>query len=49
LGRKPADELFFTGNCGKVIPVTKVESRDLQPGPMFKTARELYWEFAHGG
>src|SRR4029079_7900686 len=44
-----ADEVFSTGNFGKVIPVTRVESRDLQPGPMFKKARELYWEFAHGG
>jgi branched-chain amino acid aminotransferase len=24
-----------------------VEKRDLQPGPVFKRARELYWEFAH--
>jgi branched-chain amino acid aminotransferase len=44
-----ADEVFSTGNYGKVIPVTRLESRDLQPGPMFKKARELYWEFAHGG
>jgi branched-chain amino acid aminotransferase len=44
-----ADEVFSTGNYGKVIPITRIESRDLQPGPMFKKARELYWEFAHGG
>jgi branched-chain amino acid aminotransferase len=43
-----ADEIFSTGNYGKVIPVTRMETRDLQPGPMFKKARELYWEFAHG-
>ncbi len=44
-----ADEVFSTGNYGKVIPLTRLESRDLQPGPIFKKARELYWEFAHGG
>jgi len=44
-----ADEVFSTGNYGKVIPVTRLETRDLQPGPLFKKARELYWEFAHGG
>jgi branched-chain amino acid aminotransferase len=43
------DEIFSTGNYGKVIPVIRMETRDLQPGPMFKKARELYWEFAHGG
>lgn len=44
-----ADEVFSTGNYGKVIPVTRLETRDLQPGPLFKKARDLYWEFAHGG
>ena len=43
-----ADEIFNTGNYGKVMPVTKYESRDLQPGPVFKRAKELYWDFAHG-
>lgn len=42
-----ADEVFSTGNYSKVVPVTRVETRDLQPGPIFKKARELYWEFAH--
>jgi branched-chain amino acid aminotransferase len=42
-----ADEVFSTGNYSKVVPVTRVEKRDLQPGPVFKRARELYWEFAH--
>ncbi len=44
-----ADELFSTGNYGKVLPLNKVETRDLQPGPVYARARELYWEFAHGG
>jgi branched-chain amino acid aminotransferase len=44
-----ADEVFSTGNYAKVFPITRVEDRDLQPGPVFRRARELYWEFAHGG
>jgi branched-chain amino acid aminotransferase len=44
-----ADEVFMTGNYAKVYPVTRVEDRDLQPGPVYRKARELYWEFAHGG
>ncbi|HTO82324.1 MAG TPA: branched-chain amino acid aminotransferase [Methylomirabilota bacterium] len=44
-----ADEVFSTGNYAKVYPITRVEDRDLQPGPMYRRARELYWTFAHGG
>jgi branched-chain amino acid aminotransferase len=43
-----ADEVFSTGNFGKVLPITRVEDRHLQPGPIFTKARELYWAFAHG-
>ena len=42
-----ADEVFNTGNYGKVQPCTRVESRNLQPGPVAAKARQLYWEFAH--
>jgi branched-chain amino acid aminotransferase len=42
-----ADEIFSTGNYAKVFPITRIEDRDLQPGPVFRRARELYWEFAH--
>jgi branched-chain amino acid aminotransferase len=42
-----ADELFCTGNQGKVLPAIRYEDRDLQPGPVFKRARELYWDYAH--
>ena len=42
-----ADEIFTSGNYGKVQPITKIDSRDLQPGPFFRKARELYWDFAH--
>jgi branched-chain amino acid aminotransferase len=43
-----ADEVFSTGNYGKVQPVTRVEQRNLQPGPIYQKARELYWAHAHG-
>ena len=42
-----ADEIFVVGNYGKVTPVHRIENRDLQPGPAFRRARELYWDFAH--
>ena len=42
-----ADEIFSTGNHAKVMPVIRYEGRDLQPGPVAKLARELYWDFAH--
>ncbi len=44
-----ADEIFVVGNFGKVMPVRRIEGRDLQPGPAFRRARELYWDFAHSG
>ena len=43
-----ADEVFSTGNFAKVMPITRIEGRDLQPGPICKKARELYWAYAHG-
>jgi branched-chain amino acid aminotransferase len=42
-----ADEIFSTGNYSKVSPVIRIDDRDLQPGPVYRKARELYWEFAH--
>ena len=44
-----ADEIFVVGNYGKVTPVTRIDGRDLQPGPFFRRARKLYWEYAHAG
>jgi branched-chain amino acid aminotransferase len=44
-----ADEVFSTGNYAKVHPITRVEERSLEPGPVYRRARELYWAFAHGG
>ena len=43
---KDADEIFSTGNFAKVKPLTRLEDRELQAGPVFRKARELYWEFA---
>jgi branched-chain amino acid aminotransferase len=42
-----ADEIFVVGNFGKLNPVRRIDGRDLQPGPAYSRARELYWEFAH--
>jgi branched-chain amino acid aminotransferase len=41
-----ADELFTTGNAGKVQPVSRYESRELQPGPLARQAHELYMAYA---
>ena len=42
-----ADEVFSTGNYGKVQPVTRVEEARYAIGPVYRKARELYWAFAH--
>ena len=42
-----ADEIFSTGNYSKVVPVTRFETREIEPGPMYRLARRLYWEFSH--
>jgi branched-chain amino acid aminotransferase len=42
-----ADEIFSTGNASKVLPVTRIGERSLQPGPLYRKSRELYWAFAH--
>ncbi|MBB4303810.1 branched-chain amino acid aminotransferase [Rhodobium orientis] len=44
-----ADEIFSTGNISKVVPVSRIDERELQPGPIAKMARDLYWDFAHAG
>jgi branched-chain amino acid aminotransferase len=41
-----ADEIFNTGNYGKVMPVTRYEDRTLQPGPIFRQAKTLYFDWA---
>ena len=42
-----ADEIFSTGNHSKIVPVIRIEDHHMQPGPVAKKARELYWEWAH--
>ncbi|HVQ79968.1 MAG: branched-chain amino acid aminotransferase [Pseudolabrys sp.] len=42
-----ADEIFSSGNYSKVMPVNRIEERSLQPGPLYRKARELYWDYAH--
>ncbi len=42
-----ADEIFATGNASKVLPINRIGDRSLQPGPLYRKARELYWAYAH--
>jgi len=42
-----ADEIFSSGNFAKVAPIIRIDDRSLQPGPLYQSARKLYWEFAH--
>ena len=44
-----ADEIFSSGNYTKVSPIVRIDEQNLQPGPVYRKARELYWEFAHAG
>jgi len=44
---RKADEIFSTGNYSKVVPVSRFEDRDMQPGPFAAKARKLYWDWAH--
>ena len=44
-----ADEIFTSGNAAKVMPVIRIDDRNLQPGPFFTKARKAYWEYAHSG
>lgn len=43
-----ADEIFSTGNYAKLQPVTRIDAREIAPGPFYARAKALYWEFAHG-
>lgn len=42
-----ADEIFSSGNFSKVMPVTRIDDKGLQPGPFYRKARQLYWDYAH--
>jgi branched-chain amino acid aminotransferase len=41
-----ADEVFTTGNYGKVMPITEVEDASFDVGPIGRRARDLYFDFA---
>lgn len=41
-----ADEVFSTGNYAKVTPLIKIDGRELQPGPFYRQARRLYFDWA---
>jgi branched-chain amino acid aminotransferase len=43
-----ADEIIATGNASKLLPDSRIGARALQPGPLYRKARELYWAYAHG-
>ena len=42
-----ADEIFTTGNHSKVVPIIRIEDRELQAGPTGRKTRELYMDWAH--
>jgi branched-chain amino acid aminotransferase len=42
-----ADEIFSAGNYSKVAPMTRIDDREMQAGPVYRRARKLYWDFAH--
>ncbi|QLP98229.1 MAG: branched-chain amino acid aminotransferase [Rhodoblastus sp.] len=44
-----ADEIFTSGNASKILPCTRIDGRELQPGPFARRAKELYWDYAHKG
>ena len=41
-----ADEIFSTGNYGKVVPCSRFETRELNDGPIGAKARQLYYDWA---
>ncbi|MER2263699.1 branched-chain amino acid aminotransferase [Methylobacterium oxalidis] len=43
-----ADEVFTAGNFAKLAPIIALDDARFEPGPIFRKARQLYWDFAHG-
>ncbi len=41
-----ADEVFSTGNWGKVLPIVRVDDQVFPVGPIYAAAREAYFAFA---
>ena len=42
-----ADEISIPATTARCNRSTRFEDRKLQPGPIYRRARELYWDFAH--
>ena len=42
-----ADEIWSCGNYAKVAPITRIDTRNIGVGPLYRKARELYWQFSH--
>lgn len=43
-----ADEVFACGTFAKIVPIVRIEERELQPGALAAKARALYFEWAEG-
>ena len=43
-----ADEIFTTGNYSKVVPVIRLDHRELPTGPVTRKALDLYMDWAYG-
>ncbi|PHQ68739.1 MAG: branched chain amino acid aminotransferase [Sneathiella sp.] len=41
-----ADEVFNSGNYGKILPVTRVEDREFQPGTITRKLRDMYMDYS---
>ncbi|MBL4740054.1 MAG: branched-chain amino acid aminotransferase [Sneathiella sp.] len=41
-----ADEVFNSGNFGKIMPVTRVEDKEFQLGPVALKLRDMYMDFS---
>lgn len=41
-----ADEVFSSGNYGKVLPIDRIDGQHYEVGPVYRRARALYMEFA---
>jgi len=46
---RAADEVFMSGNLGKVTPVSAFETREYGIGPVTRLAREAYMDWARTG
>jgi branched-chain amino acid aminotransferase len=43
-----ADEIFSSGNYGKIVPCTRYENRQLGIGPVSAMIRKRYFDWAEG-